>query len=72
MTDLKADLEEFDSDWAETHRAKVILEERDNRKSSRGRVKTGGYLDIWSDPDTNDRNQTHGDLPDPNEEVNKM
>ena len=42
------------------------------RKSSRGRVKTGGYLDIWSDPETNDRNQTHGDLPDPNEEVNKM
>ncbi|XP_078340559.1 uncharacterized protein LOC144627425 [Crassostrea virginica] len=55
----------------ETYRTNAIFEERDIRKYSRSRVKTGRYLDIWNDPKSNDRNQTHRDLPDPNEEVNE-
>lgn len=29
--DSKEELEDFDSDWAQTHRAKAISEERDRR-----------------------------------------
>lgn len=70
--DSKEELEEFDSDWAQTHRAKAISEERDRRQNSRGRAKTGGYLDIWNDPDSDNQEEAHEDLPDPNDQVSRI
>lgn len=70
--DSKEELEDFDSDWAQTHRAKAISEERDRRQNSRGRAKTGGYLDIWNDPDSDNQEEAHEDLPDPNDQVSRI
>lgn len=70
--DSKEELEDFDSDWAQTHRAKAISEEGDRRQNSRGRAKTGGYLDIWNDPDSDNQEEAHEDLPDPNDQVSRI
>lgn len=69
---FKGGTEDFDSDWAQTHRAKAISEERDRRQNSRGRAKTGGYLDIWNDPDSDNQEEAHEDLPDPNDQVSRI
>lgn len=70
--DSKEELKDFDSDWAKTHRANAISEERDRRQNSRGRAKTGGYLDIWNDPDSDNQEEAHEDLPDPNDQVSRI
>lgn len=70
--DSKEELEDFDSDWAQTHRAKAISEKRDRRQNSRGRAKTGGYRDIWNDPDSDNQEEAHEDLPDPNDQVSRI
>lgn len=70
--DSKEELEEFDSDWAQTHRAKAISEERDKRQNSRERAKTGGYLDFLNDPDSDNQEEAHEDLPDPNDQVSRI
>ncbi|XP_062622053.1 uncharacterized protein LOC134283555 [Saccostrea cucullata] len=70
LSDTKEQLEDYDTEWAQTHRAKAIDEEKERRQASRGRRKKGGYLDIWNDPGINTQDDTDEDLPDPTVEQN--
>lgn len=51
LSDSKEELEDYDTEWEQTHRALAISSEREKRQNSRGRRKMGGYLDIWNDPE---------------------
>lgn len=59
------ELEDYDTEWEQTYRALAISNEREKRQNSRGRRKTGGYLDIWNDPEgiTSDNDEAAEDIP---------